>query len=537
MKVKTPLKAKDEHESAPLASGLEERIRTAVANTLFQQTPLLQVANVFIAIVSANIFLNYLPAWPVVTWLLAMIGVSLWRLWLTWRYRRDENRRLANRYWLRRTVYGSLLSGLLLGATSSILLYKQDMTLVYFLLLVVVGMMAGSVSSLTANLATFKAYYFSVSIPFILVLFNLGLKLDPLENILLSIDSMLIVFSMVLYFFGLNANRNLIQGFRHRFEHETLADELAEEIRRREDAQEELMLSAKIIANVKEGIVVTDHDNRIIRINDTFSRITGYTEAEVVGKSPTLLTSGKQDRQFYQRMWQSLDQFGEWEGEIWNRRKNGEVYPEWLSISVIRDLNGEVSNYVGWFRDITERKREEERLSYLAHYDVLTGLPNRKLFMERLDMALADCSERGELLAILFLDLNMFKQVNDNYGHDVGDILLREVALRLKSVLRPEDMVARLGGDEFIIMLRNLHDGSDVERVADKMLEVVKPAFHINGHQCDIGFAIGISLAPLDAVERKTLLKCADKAMYKAKQDRSRSQWFMFDGEEAQTVA
>jgi diguanylate cyclase (GGDEF)-like protein/PAS domain S-box-containing protein len=509
-----------------------------VVDTLYRHTLLLQLANIFIAMMSAYLLSNYLPLVPVTLWLLAMLGVSPGRLYLVRRYRHDPSRHQDIRRWQYRFYYGSLLSGLLLAMTSGTLIYAPELSLVFILMLIVVGMLAGAVSSLSVDITAFRLYFLSLSVPFVVVMFVLGVQEGPHREMYFSIAFMLLVYSLVMYFFGTNIHRNTLEGIRHRFEHESIAEELAEEIEKREEAQEELMLSGRIIANIREGIVVTDRDNRIIRINDTFSRITGYRQEEVLGKTPALLKSGKQDREFYRMMWQALGHGGEWEGEIWNRRKNGEIYPEWLSISVIRGQDGEVSNYVGWFRDITERKREEERLSYLAHYDVLTGLPNRKMFMEKLDVALADCSERGELLAILFVDLNMFKQVNDNYGHDVGDLLLQEVAVRLKSVLRPEDMVARLGGDEFIITLRNLHDGSDVERIAEKLLEVVDREFNINGRRCEIGVAIGISLAPLDAVERKELLRCADRAMYQAKQDRSRSRWYMYGSDDDnQTVA
>jgi diguanylate cyclase (GGDEF)-like protein/PAS domain S-box-containing protein len=525
-------------DSGANEKGIRARVQTAVVDTLYRHILLLQLANIFIGVMAANILRDYLPLTPVMTWLLAMLGVSFVRLYLLRRYRRDPLREQHIDKWLRYFLFGSFLSGLLLAFTAGSLLYAPDLTLVFMLMLIVVGMLAGAVSSLSIDLGAFRLYFLSLSIPFVVVMSSIGFQDGPHRDLYFSIALMLMVYSVVMYFFGINIHRNTLEGIHQRFENEAMAEKLAAEIEKREEAQEELMLSERIISNIREGIVVTDRYNRIIRINDTFSRITGYLPEDVIGKSPRILNSGKQDHNFYQKLWASLNHFGEWEGEIWNRRKNGEIYPEWLSISVIRGSDGEVSNYVGWFRDITERKREEERLSYLAHYDMLTGLPNRKMFMEKLDVALADCSERGELLAILFVDLNMFKQVNDNFGHDIGDILLREVAMRLKSVLRPEDMVARLGGDEFIIMLRNLHHGGDVEVIAEKLLDIAGNDFEINGRRCEIGFAIGISLAPLDAVERKELLRCADRAMYQAKQDRGRSRWCMYSSEDDnQTVA
>ncbi|MBD3671290.1 MAG: diguanylate cyclase [Gammaproteobacteria bacterium] len=528
------LKAQTGQEVPSDHEGLQQRIRAAVADTLYQNIPLLQVANLFIAFIAAYTFYDYLPTPLILIWLLAMVLTSLWRLEVYRRFGRDTRRQAESRtgHWLRMSLLGSLSSGILLGITAIALPFAAHMDLVFFLLLLVVGMLAGSVSSLTAYLPTFRAYYISVSVPFISVMVYLALEAEGIESgaTLAGIALMLMIYSVIVYFFGLKSHRNLMEGLRHRFGYEQISRELGREIRKREDAQEELMLASRIIANVKEGIVVTDHNNRIVRVNETFSTITGYSQDEVVGKSPSVISSGKQDKSFYQAMWRQLCHHDEWEGEIWNRRKNGEVYPEWLSISVIRDHNNEITNYVGWFRDITERKREEERLAYLANYDVLTGLPNRSLFMEQLDIALADCQERNELLAVLFIDLNLFKEVNDTYGHDVGDIVLREVSLRIKSLLREGDIVARLGGDEFILMLRKLDSVADVESVADKLLEVIKPPFCINDIKCEIGLSIGISLAPLHAQERKQLLKYADDSMYRAKQMRDGSRWLIYEG-------
>ena len=339
-------------------SRTDARVQTAVVDTLYRHTLLLQLANIFIALMTANILRDHLPPAPVFTWLLAMLGVSLGRLYLLRRYWRDEGRQLRMRRWQGWFRTGSLLSGIMLALTSSALIYAPEPTLVFIMMLVVVGMLAGAVSSLSVDLPAFRLYFLSLSIPFVLVMFSLGFRSGPYIDMYFSIALMLLVYSTVMYFFGLNIHRNSLAGIRHRFEHEAIAEELAEEIEKREEAQEELMLSARIIANIREGIVVTDRENRIIRINDTFSRITGYRSEDVVGRRPNLLSSGKQDRRFYQQMWDSLSRFGEWEGEIWNKRRNGEVYPEWLSISVIKGADGEVSNYVGWFRDITERKRE-----------------------------------------------------------------------------------------------------------------------------------------------------------------------------------
>ncbi|MDP3366538.1 MAG: PAS domain S-box protein, partial [Pseudomonas sp.] len=232
---------------------------------------------------------------------------------------------------------------------------------------------------------------------------------------------------------------------------------IARDITERQQMQEELQQAATVFESTAEGVLITDLEQRITAVNRAFTQITGYSEAEALGQRPSLLSSGQHDNAFYAAMWHSLAANGHWQGEIWNRRKNGELYPEWLTISAVRNSDNQITHFVGVFADISSLKHAQARLDHQAHHDPLTGLPNRLLFENRLRSALDGSRADDQLGAVLFLDLDRFKQINDSLGHPVGDQLLKAIAARLKLQLRDIDTVARLGGDEFIILLPGLH--------------------------------------------------------------------------------
>lgn len=281
--------------------------------------------------------------------------------------------------------------------------------------------------------------------------------------------------------------------------------------------QEKLFQSQAVFQNTNEGIMIVDVNSNIIAVNPAFTRITGYSEQEAVGKNPRLLHSGQNNEAFYAALWADLNRTGGWQGEIWNRRKNGEVYPEWLTISTVRDDNGKVLNYIGVFSDISQLKQSQSRLEFLAHHDPLTTLPNRLLFSVRAEHAI-ERSQRNKLItAILFIDLDRFKHINDSLGHTIGDRLLKAVAKRLQALIRNEDTIARLGGDEFVILLEELHEGEDAAILADKVKHALSTPFHINDYELFVCASIGISLYPLDGKGVEELLRNADSAMYRAK--------------------
>lgn len=297
-----------------------------------------------------------------------------------------------------------------------------------------------------------------------------------------------------------------------------LADSLQKSVELVKEGQDKLRLSAQVFVNSAEAIVITDIDNNIMQVNKAFTDITGYSSEDVIGKNPRVLKSGQQGPEFYQEMWRVLLETGCWQGEIMDRRKNGETYPKWLSIAVVRDEQGEISNYIALFSDITERKASFDRIQHLAHYDALTHLPNRTLLNDHIDLAIAGAKRNRTRLAIVFLDLDRFKNVNDTQGHHVGDTLLQAVAGRLQECVRESDTVARLGGDEFVILLNNIHDEKDAALVAGKVIDLIGKPFELGDYRAEIGTSIGISIYPEHGTDKFTLLKHADAAMYFAKE-------------------
>ncbi|WP_416139617.1 EAL domain-containing protein [Halomonas sp. HK25] len=297
--------------------------------------------------------------------------------------------------------------------------------------------------------------------------------------------------------------------------------ELEEARRALQDREAQLRIAATAF-QTHLGMLITDAAGAILRVNDTFSRITGYAEAEVVGQNPSLLSSGLHDQAFYATLWARVARDGSWQGEIWNRRKSGEVYPEWLTISAVRDAVGELTHYVATFSDLTERKAAEHEIHQLAFYDPLTGLPNRRLLLDRLEGTLKDSVRTGQFGALMFLDLDHFKRVNDTLGHHAGDQLLQRIAERLGEVLRETDTLARLGGDEFALLLHDLGHEADavarmVERVANKLLGVLEAPIRLGDERLLVTASLGITLFRDHEATLDEILQQADMALFQAK--------------------
>jgi|APMI01.1.fsa_nt_gi diguanylate cyclase (GGDEF)-like protein/PAS domain S-box-containing protein len=303
----------------------------------------------------------------------------------------------------------------------------------------------------------------------------------------------------------------------------TIAD-----ITARRDNEEQLRLAWTVFRNSVEAIIITDARQRILSVNRAFTDVTGYSAEEALGLTPRLLKSGHHDRSFYEAMWQDIESHGFWQGEIHDRRKDGTLYPSALSISAVHDKAGRITHYVAVFSDITERKASEARIAFLAQHDSLTGLPNRALLHDRLDQALANAARQGTRIALLFLDLDRFKTINDSLGHMMGDQLLQGVALRLSGCVRETDTVSRQGGDEFLIVLTHVEMPDDAARVAEKILDRLRPPFDIDGQQLGTSFSIGIALYPEDGNTAESLMKNADTAMYHAKEN-GRNTYRFFD--------
>lgn len=283
-----------------------------------------------------------------------------------------------------------------------------------------------------------------------------------------------------------------------------------------------LRLNAQVFDSSNEAMVITDRQNNIISVNRAFTRLTGYEREEALGKNPRILNSGRQDAAFYRSMWESIIENGFWRGDIWDRRKDGSCYPKFLSITAIRDDGGEIVKFSAVFYDVSERKEMELQLENLAHYDSLTGLPNRMLLHDRLEQAIATAERQRQHFALLFIDLDGFKPVNDEHGHGVGDAVLKLVGERLNLVIRGMDTAARLGGDEFVVILTDIHNRENTERVAEKIIGELSEPYEVAGKTLSISASIGASLYPSDQKAALDLLRTADEAMYQAKRDGKR---------------
>ena len=284
------------------------------------------------------------------------------------------------------------------------------------------------------------------------------------------------------------------------------------------EREEQLQLAAQVFSQSSEAIMLLDSCSNIVMVNTAFTHITGYDEEEALGKNPRMLASGQHDRDFYSAMWESIEKEGRWQGEIWNRRKSGGIYPEWLLIQTMRDSQNEVTHYIGTFTDLTERKETEERVQWLAHFDPLTGLPNRTLLHIRSNLALSLAQRRHEPLALMFLDLDNFKNVNDSLGHGIGDELLKQFSERLKKAVRDQDTISRLGGDEFVLILPGT-DTDGAAYLAERILNIAAQQYNIERHEINLTVSIGIAIYPTDGMDFDTLWRSADAAMYRAKQN------------------
>ena len=280
---------------------------------------------------------------------------------------------------------------------------------------------------------------------------------------------------------------------------------------------EQQRLSEQVLANSREAVMVADADNNIVSVNRAFSTVTGYSEKDVVGNNPRMLASGRHGRDFYQAMWHQLSVEGIWRGEIWDKRKNDEIYLKWLDISAVHDRNGNLTNYIAIFSDLTKRRPIDDKFEFLAYHDPLTRLPNRLLLHDRFKQALATATREKTMVAVLFLDLDKFKQVNDTLGHEAGDQLLQMVGRRLEQSVREVDTVSRIGGDEFVVLLTDLRAADAVTQIAEKILAQVSEPFGIGTVEVASSLSIGIALYPNDGQDLDTLLRMADVSMYHAK--------------------
>jgi diguanylate cyclase (GGDEF)-like protein/hemerythrin-like metal-binding protein/PAS domain S-box-containing protein len=312
---------------------------------------------------------------------------------------------------------------------------------------------------------------------------------------------------------------------------------LIREIKTRQEKEEKLKLAASVFTHAREGILITDADNKIIEVNDTFSLITGYTYEEALGENPSFLSSGKHGSEFYAELWKTLIEKNYWSGEIKNRRKNGEEYVGMLTISRVLDETGKPKNYVALSSDITTMKEHQQQLEYIAHYDVLTDLPNRVLIAELLSQALLKCQRNNSVVAVAFIDIDGFKEINDTYGHNMGDNLLVELSTRMQNSLRNGDTLARIGGDEFLLVFVDLINSEDTKPMLNRLLKVVAKPMVIDNISMNVSASIGLSISLSDSsTDGDMLIRQADQAMYQAKQS-GKNRYHMFDLEKDSAIS
>ncbi len=291
-----------------------------------------------------------------------------------------------------------------------------------------------------------------------------------------------------------------------------------------------LKMSSAVFEHTIDGVLVTDADNNIVHVNDAFLEITGYSRKDAMAKNPKILKSGTHDKHFYIKMWDQLTKDGYWQGEITNRKKNGEIYIEWLSINTIRNSQGAIENYIGIFSDVTHQRKDAHNHAYLATHDPLTGLSNRLLLNDRLEHAINHAARFGKCISLIFCDLDNFKPINDTYGHNVGDEILKRVANYLKKTLRKEDTICRFGGDEFVILIEELDNFEYLDNILKKINNITNTPCIIDNHVINIGMSIGASIFPEDGIDAEELINSADTAMYKAKkQGKNRIEYSKLD--------
>ncbi len=334
-----------------------------------------------------------------------------------------------------------------------------------------------------------------------------GARIDSFQTLMLS----LLIATALALILALLFSRGLGRLFRQ------YQQEIERKQRKLTDNARDLQVAASVFQNSAEGIIIADPQNHIVAVNEAFTRITGYSEQEVLGRNPAFMASGKHDQEFYGVMWRALAEEGRWSGEIWNRRRDGQVYPEWLAIIVSRDEQDRISNYIATITDLSERKDTEEKLRYLADYDPLTDLPNRRLLAQRVARAIRIADRHHKPLALFFIDLDRFKNVNDSLGHGVGDQILQLIAGRLAAMIRPEDTLSRLGGDEFVVVMADRNLPAAAATLSERIQRVIAEPMEIEQRSLVLTPSIGIAIYPDDGRDFETLSRNADAALYHAK--------------------
>lgn len=546
--------SRHDHDKNTRSFEAEERshFRFKQVELLYDQLRVGQAASIASALFLVGVLWTITPHSILIIWFTLVLVISALRLYLIHRFERCSGGDKQAEYWLRFFIAGAAASGITWGMATIILIPDKSLSHISFVLLWIGGLSAGAVATYSVIMRAFLAFTLPALLPTALYLFIIGGKMEA------TIGAGTIMYFVFLSLSAMRMHKTLMRKLRLRFENTQLIGylekekervdrindqleirvmertaaltesnaDLQKEIVERKRTEEALSLAAAVFENTTEGAMVTDTKHRIVAVNKAFTEITGYEQDDVVSKTPQVLRSGKHDEPFYATISTSIIKTGRWKGEVWNRRKNGEIFPAWLNISTVVDNFGQVTHYVSLFSDIAPIKESQAQLELLAHHDALTGLPNRLLFHARLEHALERARREGGLVAILCIDLDHFKNINDSLGHPAGDRLLQVVTKRLLDTVRKEDTVARFGGDEFTVLLEELQESKGAGIVAEKALNVLADPFDLDGHEAYVSGSVGISLFPDDGQDVTTLLKNADSALYRAKEHGGNSYHF-----------
>jgi diguanylate cyclase (GGDEF)-like protein/PAS domain S-box-containing protein len=538
--------SRDDHNKNIRSFEAKERshFRYKQVELLYDQFRIGQAGSIASAFFLVGVLWTITPHSILIFWFTLVLIISTLRFYLILRFERCSGEDEQAEYWLRLFIAGAAASGITWGMATIILIPDRSISHISFVLLWIGGLSAGAVAAYSVIKRAFLAFSLPALLPTALYLLIIGGKVET------TIGAGTIIYFVFLSLSALRMHKTLMRELRLRFENTQLIGylekekkrvdrindqlemrvaertaaltesnaDLQKEIAERKRTEEALSLAAAVFENTTEGAMITDTKHRIVAVNKAFTEITGYEQDDVVSKTPQVLRSGKHDEPFHAAISASIIKTGRWKGEVWNRRKNGEIFPVWLNISTVVDDHGQVTHCVSVFSDITPIKESQAQLERLAHHDALTGLPNRLLFHARLEHALERARREGGLVAILCFDLDHFKNINDSLGHPAGDRLLQMVTERLLDTVRNEDTVARFGGDEFTVLLEELQESKGAGIVAEKALNVLAEPFDLDGHEAYVSGSVGISLFPDDGQDVTTLLKNADSALYRAKE-------------------
>ncbi|MCW8826519.1 MAG: EAL domain-containing protein [Gammaproteobacteria bacterium] len=464
-------------------------------------------------------------------WAAGMITIAILRLFLKKGFNASEQACADETpIWARKFTINTTIAGIGWGILCLIAFTINEPAYQTAIVLIIMGVMGASVPILSAHLPAFVSSSFPSAV--ILPLFIYTQLSDTAQ----LLSSAIVLFVTLVYFISIKTNSNLKRTFALQFENSILVNSLNDEIEERKEIQAQLEHNKKYLEHLVDerteeihtlsqaveqspvSVVITDSNAKVEYINSTFEKVTGYSLSEIEGKSLSLLQSGETPKEIHQELWDALNSGAAWQGELLNRRKNGEHFWVNAHIAPVFDRSGLVSHYLGVEEDITLRKEQEEQILHQAHFDSLTQLPNRFLALDRLEQLLIDSKRNRQQVAILFLDLDDFKKVNDTMGHNMGDMLLIEASKRLRGAVRSGDTVGRLGGDEFIVLLGGLYDPVDAQPIAENLLNCLRNPFKLNERELTLTTSIGIAVYPNDGEDSSELLRNADSAMYHSKE-------------------